>query len=608
MAERVRTPRISTRLKLLGVVALLAAAAALAVHAAGAFDSLELKAIDARFHIRGTDRPKQPIVIVGITADNPNAPVAVPRGVHARLIDRLHRDGAKLIAYDVQFIGPKDRAGDRALAKAISAARPVLLATHDTDQGPVPVPADYKPASLGAAIASVGAQQDSDGIIRHMLYAPVALRSFDVRAAELITGKPVPESNFPGNMAWIDYAGPPETFRTVSFSGAAAGRLPASTFRNKIVLIGYTDPAFGDIAQTPVSSTPMAGVEIHANALETILDAFPLRSAPGWLNVLLIIVLAVAAPLLALRLASLFVLGAALLVAVLFLVAVQLAFNSGSILSVVDPLFGLVLGTAGAIASDALVERRQRKRLEDALGRLMPKPTAFFISYRRDDTRWPANSLRAALAERFGPASVFMDTATIAPGQEWPTRIEQAIRGCSVVLVLIGQRWLERDSSGRRRIDDPGDWVRLEVEAGLRQADAATVPVLVEGITMPDAAELPDALKPLARRHAIVLSAERYAQELDEFVDAIERGLIQDYASRQAPSADGVAPSAPDAGPPSPSAAPSVRLTGAAHHAHLSPEPPAWQLTGTQSQPASDDEPDRSGPPQPDPLKAPRGE
>jgi len=380
------------------------------------------------------------------------------------------------------------------------------------------------------------------------------------------------------------------------------------------VIVGDTAPILGDIAPTPESSTPMAGPEIQANALETILDGFPLRSAPGWLNVLLIVVLAIVAPLLALRLPSLFVLGAALVLAVLFLIGVQLAFNSGSILSVVDPLFGLVLGTGGAIAADALVERRQRKRLEEALGRLLPKPTAFFISYRRDDTRWPANSLRAALAERFGPASVFMDTATIAPGQEWPTRIEQAIRGCSVVLVLIGPRWLERDSSGRRRLDDPADWVRLEVEAGLRRGDAATVPVLVEGITMPDASELPDVLKPLARRHAIVLSAERYAQELDEFVDAIERGLIQDYVSRQAPAADEMATAAPEPAAPSAAAVPSIRLAGLPRQAHLSAQPPAWALTGTPSRPAPGDDPDHadgsddSGQPRPDPLRAPRGE
>jgi hypothetical protein len=127
-----------------------------------------------------------------------------------------------------------------------------------------------------------------------------------------------------------------------------------------------------------------------------------------------------------------------------------------------------------------------------------------------------------------------MDTATINPGQEWPSRIEQAIRGASVVLVLIGPRWLAAEANGRRRIDDPEDWVRLEIEAALRRAEIAVVPVLLEGAKMPSEDDLPESLRALTRRNAIVLTAERYTAELDEFVDAIQRGVIQDYASRQA--------------------------------------------------------------------------
>ena len=646
MAERARTTRFSGRLKLLAAVAVLAAGIAIVLHAVGAFDSLELKTIDARFHVRGTRKPRQPIVIVGVdqrTLANPNLSIPLPRQMYARVFDRLHRGGARLIISDIEFVGRKEPAGDRALIRAISAARPMVLATADKNQGWLPVPAGANPKRLGAVVASAGAQADSDGIYRRIIYQPVDLPVVPVRAAEVLRKKAVPESKFPGNYAWNDYAGPPGTFRTISLSDVLSGTVPASAFRGKIVIVGYTAPVLGDIFQSPVSSSPMAGPEGQANALETILDGFPLQSAPGWLNVLLIIVLSVLPAALALRLPSLLVLGFSLLAAVLFLVAVQLAFNSGTIVATVDPLFGLVLGTVGAVAADAFVERRQRRRLEEALGRLLPKPTAFFISYRRDDTRWPANSLRAALAERFGPASVFMDTATINPGQEWPTRIEQAMRGASVVLVLIGQRWLERDSSGRRRLDDPGDWVRLEVEAGLRRTDAATVPVLVEGTIMPDAAELPNPLVPLTRRHAIALSAERYAQELDEFVDAIERGLIQDYVARQevpaismeTAEAAGVATDAPVAAGAAVAAAPSeapvvaraapeasvpaepspasgerskVEPSGAPRVARLSAEPPTWSLNGTHSQPAPPKKPDYTGDPPADPLKAQRGD
>lgn len=520
------------------MVALAATAVTLGIYATGALHALERQTIDARFGVRGHRRPRQPIIIVGIDQrtlmDLQMAPGALPRSIHAQLIDRLHRDGARLIGYDIQFVGEQDPREDRALTTAIARARPVLLATHDTPDGAVRVPAGRSAAQLGAVTGSVGVPTDSDGVIRHMLYAPVALKSFDVQAAQLVLGRPVSPQHFPHNTAWIDYAGPPGTFRTISFSDAVAGHVPAAAFRHKLVLVGYTDPAFQDIAQTPASSTPMPGVEIHANALETILDGFPLGGTSGVVNVLLIVLLSMLPAVLALRLPSLLVLGLGLVIAFVFLVAVQLAFNSGTIVAVVAPLFGLTLGTGGAIATEAFVERRQRKRLEDALGRLLPKPTAFFISYRRSDTRWPANSLKLQLSERFGEASVFMDTATIHPGQEWPSRIEQAIRGASVVLVLIGPRWLVAEPSGGRRIDDPDDWVRLEIEAALRRADIAVVPVLLEGAKMPLEDELPESLRALTRRNAIVLTAERYTAELDEFVDAIQRGVIQDYASRQA--------------------------------------------------------------------------
>jgi predicted Ser/Thr protein kinase len=279
-----------------------------------------------------------------------------------------------LIAYDVQFIGQKDPAGDATLKRAVSDARPVLLATHDTDAGPVPVPAGERdPARLGATIASVGVPTDSDGTIRHMAYAPVTLKSFAVRAAELLTARPVAERNFPDNSAWIDYAGPAGTFPTVSISDAVAGRVPPSVFRGKIVLVGYTDPALMDIVQTPVSSTPMPGIEVHANALATILNRFPLRTTPGWVNVLIILVMAAVPTLLALRLSALYVLGASLVALVLLLVGAQLAFNAGRIVSGLSAAVGLLLSGAGSAAVDSLMTKRELRSLSASIDRLVKR-------------------------------------------------------------------------------------------------------------------------------------------------------------------------------------------------------------------------------------------
>jgi CHASE2 domain-containing sensor protein/predicted Ser/Thr protein kinase len=362
------------------LLAVVAAAASLALVArgSGALDSAELSTVDARFHVRGNEKPSRGIAIVAVDQKSLSqlsiAPDRIARTLHATLIDELHRDGARLIAYDVQFVGRKGAAEDTALKRAIFAARPVLLATHDTNAGPVPVPAgETDPGRLGAAIGSVGTPTDSDGLVRRMLYAPVQLKTFDVRAAELVLGRPVSERNFPDNSAWIDYAGPPGTFSTFSISDAVSGRIPATAFRHKIVLVGYTDPALMDLAQTPVSSTPMAGVEVHANALETILDGFPLRPAPGWFDVLLILVVAALPGLLAVRLPALYVLGASLAALALLLVGVQLAFDSGWIVSLVSPTLGLFLAGAGSAGVDSLMTTRELRSLSESIDRLVKR-------------------------------------------------------------------------------------------------------------------------------------------------------------------------------------------------------------------------------------------
>jgi CHASE2 domain-containing sensor protein/predicted Ser/Thr protein kinase len=371
-------PRPFGRRTLLLAVVAAAAAVALVARGTGALDSLERKTVDARLHVRGDRRPARDIVIVSVDQKSLSqlrmAPDRIPRTLHAALINQLHRDGARLIAYDVQFVGQKDSAGDAALKRAISAARPVLLATHDTDAGPVPVPAGERdPARLGAVIGSVGVPTDSDGSVRRMLYAPVTLKTFDVRAAELLLGHPVAESNFPHNSAWVDYAGPPGTFPTISISDAASGRIPSSSFRNKVVLVGYTDPALMDLVQTPVSSTPMAGVEVHANALATILAGFPLQPAPGWVDVLLILALAAVPGLLALRLPALYVLAGSFVALILLLVGVQVAFNSGRIVSLLYPVLGLVLSGAGSATVDALMATRELRSLSESIDRLVKR-------------------------------------------------------------------------------------------------------------------------------------------------------------------------------------------------------------------------------------------
>ena len=118
-----------------------------------------------------------------------------------------------------------------------------------------------------------------------------------------------------------------------------------------------------------------------------------------------------------------------------------------------------------------------------------------------------------------------MDETTIDPGQEWPQEIQEAVLGCRAMLVIIGPYWLKaQGASGARRLDDPKDWVRQEVEGGL--ARPALIPVLVDGATMPNIADLPQSLRPLHDRNAFVLAGVNFDQEVDALANAIRRGLL----------------------------------------------------------------------------------
>ncbi|MGB4271858.1 MAG: TIR domain-containing protein, partial [Propionicimonas sp.] len=136
---------------------------------------------------------------------------------------------------------------------------------------------------------------------------------------------------------------------------------------------------------------------------------------------------------------------------------------------------------------------------EGSIGRI-------FISYRRQETAWPARQLYEVLVARFGAASVFKDVDDIEPGDDFVDRITDAVAACDVLLALIGPQWLTMtDDKGRRRLDNPEDFVRLEVKAALSR-NVRVVPILVDGARMPPAEELPDDLAAITRRQAVEIN------------------------------------------------------------------------------------------------------
>lgn len=156
---------------------------------------------------------------------------------------------------------------------------------------------------------------------------------------------------------------------------------------------------------------------------------------------------------------------------------------------------------------------------------------SIFINYRRSDSEGEAGRLFDDLTSRFGPEAVFMDVTGIEPGRDFRKAIDQSVTACSVLLAMIGPEWLEwKDASGARRLDDPNDFVRVELASALRR-DIPSVPVLVRGARMPRVEQLPDDLKELAYRNAVELTHARWKSDMEVLIRAL-RGYVD------APGAD----------------------------------------------------------------------
>ncbi|HKE41090.1 MAG TPA: choice-of-anchor D domain-containing protein [Casimicrobiaceae bacterium] len=181
-----------------------------------------------------------------------------------------------------------------------------------------------------------------------------------------------------------------------------------------------------------------------------------------------------------------------------------------------------------------------------------------FISYRRDDAAGYAGRLYDRLAAHFGTDRVFMDVQGIEPGVDFVEAIERALRSCEILIVLIGKDWLAADTGGRRRLDDPTDFVRLETVTALNRG-IRVVPVLVEGVPMPRADQLPSDLLPLVRRQAVELSHKQWDATSAELIRTLEKILDRDKAKAAAGQA-----ARPSAEVRSPESAPAAAQTAAA--------------------------------------------
>jgi adenylate cyclase len=375
------------------VVALVAAAVGVVVYATDLLSALEAQSVDARFAVRGTQSTPDEIVIVGINDETfselPNKRWPFPRSLEGRVIERAAAGGAKAIAVDIQFTEETTPAQDNALVEAVAGAPGVVLSTTETNKrGESRIFGGEEVVhEVGARAGDTQVPIESGGTTRKMFYEFGGLTSFPVATAEAATGRHISAGEFESDgKAWIDFRGPPRTFREVAFSRVLRGKVPASVFRGKVVVIGATAPSLQDQHATSTTGDElMSGPELQANAIWTAIHGFPLSSSATFVDVILILLLAAAPAAATLWLKPGAALAAAVALGALYAIATQLAFASGAVLPVVYPLLALTLAALGALAANYLITSFERQRVHDTFARFVPEAVVADVLDRVDE-------------------------------------------------------------------------------------------------------------------------------------------------------------------------------------------------------------------------------
>ena len=365
-----------------------------------------------------TGDPSNDILIVGITEDCLDELGAFPweRSVHAELLNYLTAAEAAVVGMDIIFSEQaQDPEMDEALVDATAAAGPVVYpaVAHLTDEASPGLftseVMDYPFPELDAEAPSgvINVIADPDGILRRapfgFEYGGEVLPSFalqvwsqyrDYSAAEIeryfeqlmdtssaggdISTLQVNDYEYKldaGGQKHINYAAGPGTFPVLPYHEVLEGEFEEVTFRDKIVLVGYYALGLGDYYFTPFQKdTPMFGIEVHANILNTIKKTGPINPLPLGSNLAIIFGVAVLSFVAFQRLRPL--LGLAVLlggVALLFIIAGQIFHNSAVYMETVYPVTALGLSYGAAVIYNTINERQERERVTRLFGRYVAK-------------------------------------------------------------------------------------------------------------------------------------------------------------------------------------------------------------------------------------------
>ena len=374
-----RLPRPTPKTVASIVAAIVAVAAGVVPLLLNAWPQLENSTLNMRFAVRGAARGPTGVVVVAIddrTFSDLRLQWPFPRDRHADVIGILRRDGARAIAYDVQFTeASNSQRDDLKLYDAVAHAGNVVLATTVVDaNGHANVfGGDANVRAAHAVVGTANLPADTGGVIRRYSRLMLGRPSFAVAAARM-AGHGVPAGRFTDGTALIDFRGPPETIRTVSFSDVLRHRVSPSVFAGKVVVVGATSATLQDVhATSTTGAAPMAGAEVQANAIWTALHDNPLQPAHGWLTVVAIIGCALAAPLAGLRFRVLVSAAVGVTVCGGYLAGAQLAFDGGTVVGVSYPVIAGAVGIVAMLVTrygaavaerNAFLRRLQASQLE----------------------------------------------------------------------------------------------------------------------------------------------------------------------------------------------------------------------------------------------------
>jgi hypothetical protein len=235
--------------------------------------------------------------------------------------------------------------------------------------------------------------------------------------------------------------------------------------------------------------------------------------------------------------------------------------ESSSDSSYLVPIFAIVILAGAGIAWVILSARSKTSKARDDHGRLGAIPGApthaevtpdyttqvgvvqaaqisakVFLCYRRDDSAGYAGRVQDRLEREFGRDLLFMDVDAIPLGVNFSKVLREEVAKCGVLLAVIGPNWLDaRGEEGTRRLDDPNDFVRIEIAAAL-QRDIPVIPILLDGARVPKADQLPKDLEELALRNALNVRHDSFHSDMDKLIRGL-KGNQRSLVSQHSPNA-----------------------------------------------------------------------